>query len=428
MIRRYTKEPANLLDRRWPKVGTFDEDLIDYVSKIIEDVRIRGDKAVIEYTKRFDNVELRSDTLRVGSFEIQEAYSEVEEEQITAIEESKRRLEKIERKRMELLSFDVDLDGIMIRSRVKPISKVGCYVPGGKAAYPSTLIMNVVPAKVADVNNIVVVTPPKENGKVNPLTLVASDICDVEEVYRIGGIQGIAALTYGTETIPAVDKIVGPGNKFITAAKMLVSRRVAIDKPAGPSEILIIADDSADPHLIALDMISQAEHGSDGISGLVTNSKKLADKVESNLKEILENIPDKELVWEVLSKGGFIYLSESLFKAVNFINSFAPEHLEIITNNPDLVLSKINTTGLVLIGPYTPVASTDYCMGVNHVLPTGGYAKIWGGTTILDYLKPVSVIKSTKEGLNKVRRVVKTMAYAEGLPNHCLAVEGRFRD
>jgi histidinol dehydrogenase len=425
MMKRYTEEPREILAKRWPNDSEGSRDMLDYVSPIVDDVRARGDAAVKEYTEKFDKVKL--DSLKVSREEVQEAYKLVTQEQIEALRESRRRLEVVESKRLIQMNFTTTIEGTDITCTTRPISNVGCYVPGGKAAYPSSLIMNVTPAKVAGVGNVVVCTPPGRDGKITPLTLVAADICMVDEIYKVGGVQAIAALAYGTESIPRVDKIVGPGNAYVTAAKTVVSGSVAIDKPAGPSEILIIADGNADPRLIALDLISQAEHGSGGVSGLVTTSADLADKVDDIIGEMLPSLERAETTKSVLESGGFTYLVGTMDEAIRFTNEFAPEHLEIMTGIPEDVADKITSSGLILLGGYSPVSSTDYCMGVNHVLPTGGYAKVSAGITVLDYVKPISIVKATRTGLNAVRARVAAISDAEGLPNHGKAVEGRFK-
>lgn len=422
----YREPPMDLLGTRWPNV-TPDNQLLDVVNSILERVKAEGDSELIRFTERFDGVRLAPDELEVGVDEVEAAYSMVTEEQIAALKESKRRLEIVESTRLKRLMFTVELDGVNVKSVVKPLGRVGCYVPGGKAAYPSSLVMNVVPARVAGVDQVVVCTPPGKDKRISPLTLVAADICRVDNVYRVGGAQAVAAMAYGTETIPRVDKIVGPGNRYVTAAKTAASDTVAVDKPAGPSEVLVLADDTADPLLIALDMISQAEHGPGGLVGLVTTSPPVAECVERLLSESVAKAPRRRVVEEVLREGGFIYTVDSLEKAVGFADALAPEHLEVMTAESRLVAEKVSSAGLVLVGPYTPVSSTDYCMGANHVLPTGGYAKISPGITVLDYLKPVTVVESTREGLQNVRKHVKALSDAEGLPNHGLAVEGRFR-
>ena len=424
MMVRYSETPQELLKGRWPNIEATDPQLRLYVEPIVEDVRIRGDEAVKKYTLKFDSVDI--DELRVQPEEIQDAYNAVTEGQVEALKELKKRLESVESKRLSLLSFTIQIEGVAIGCTVRPLRSVGCYVPGGKAEYPSSLVMNVVPAKVAGVEKIIVCTPPSRDRSSSPLTLVASDICGVDAVYKAGGAQAISAMAYGTDTIPRVDKIVGPGNRYVTAAKQVVSNQVAIDKPAGPSEVLVLADGAADPKLIALDLISQTEHGEGGAYGLVTTSTALADEVDEALVEILSGLPDAEAVGDLLAQGGFTYIAKSIDEAVEFANQYAPEHLEILTEDPRGVAEKVTSAGLVLLGSYSPVSATDYSMGVNHVLPTGGYGKVASGITVLDYLRTVSVVDSSVNGLAGVRGNVKALSEAEGLPNHSLAVEGRF--
>ena len=425
MIERYSETPEELLKLRWPNIKATDPQFQLYVEPIVEDVRRRGDEAVKEYTQKFDNIEINE--LRVQPEEIQDAYNAVTEGQVEALKELKKRLETVESKRLSLLSFTLQIEDVSIECTVRPLRSVGCYVPGGKAEYPSSLVMNVVPAKVAGVEKIIVCTPPGRDGRPSPLTLVAADICDVDAVYKAGGAQAVAAMAYGTETIPRVHKIVGPGNRYVTAAKQVVSDMVAIDKPAGPSEILVLADGTADPKLIALDLISQAEHGEGGSYGLVTTSTALADEVDGALVEILSSLPNGEAVGNLLAQGGFTYIAVSIDEAVEFANQYAPEHLEIHTDDPRGVAENVTSAGLVLLGRYSPVSATDYSMGVNHVLPTGGYGKVASGITVLDYLRTVSVVESSINGLAGVRGNVKALSEAEGLPNHSLAVEGRFK-
>jgi len=422
---RQITDPDEVLAGRWPNVSASNSELLDYVKPIVDDVAMRGDQAVTEYTEKFDKVRLES--FKVTQEEIQEAYKRVSQNEVQALRESRRRLELVESQRLEQNCFTKEIDGVVINCALKPIETVGCYVPGGKAAYPSSVIMNVTPAKVAGVERIVVCTPPGKTGSVDPLTLVACDVCMVDDIYKIGGVQAIAALAYGTETMPKVMKIVGPGNMYVTAAKTIVSDIVSIDKPAGPSEILIIADETTDPKLVAVDLISQAEHGPSGISGLVTTSKKLADDVSTFVEELVPSLERGEIIAEVLEQGGFIYLVESMEMAIEFANRFSPEHLEVLSEVPEEVADMLNNCGLVLLGPYSPVSSTDYCMGVNHVLPTEGYAKVSSGITVLDYTKPVSIVKASKTGLAVIRERVAALAEAEGLPNHREAVEERFK-
>jgi len=419
------ERPNWILAKRYPKTGDKHSELTSYVSELLADVKKRGETAVRELTVRFDKVSL--DSLKVTRDEVFESYSQVTQEQVNALKTSIERISKLEKRRLEGLEFDTYSDGVTIQSRTRPIYSCGCYVPGGRASYPSTLLMNVIPARVAGVKRIVVTTPPGSDGKVNPLTLVASDLCNIDEVYKIGGVQAIASLAYGTESVNPVDKIVGPGNRYVAEAKKIVSGMVAIDSPAGPSEVLIIADGSANPNLIALDLISQAEHGPGGISGLVTTSRSVADEVVSNLESLLESIPRADMVVEILRENGFIYVCPSIEEAIDFANEFGAEHLEIMTENPEKIAEEMQSSGLILLGSYTPVASTDYCMGVNHVLPTEGYGKINSGLTVLDFLKIVNIVECSRDGLNKVREPIRVLAETEGLPNHGLAVEGRFK-
>ena len=316
-------------------------------------------------------------------------------------------------------------DGISVQTVLRPIESVGCYVPGGQAAYPSTLVMTVVPAKVAGVPRIVVCSPSDAKGKVNPLVLVAADICEVDEVYKVGGAQAIAALAYGTKTIAPVRKIVGPGSKYVTAAKVLVSTDVAIDMPAGPSEVLVLADESADARLIAYDMISQAEHGGDSVAGLITTSKKVSIDVQMNLSKFAALAPRSEKIFESLTKYGFIIDCSNIEEMVNLSNQFAPEHLEVMTANAK-ELAKELVAGLILIGPYSPVALSDYGSGTNHVLPTGGFAQSFSGLSVFDFMRRVSIVESTRTGLERVKDSIKVLTEAENLPNHYKAIQARF--
>jgi histidinol dehydrogenase len=288
--------------------------------------------------------------------------------------------------------------------------------------------MTAIPAKTAGVPRIVVCSPPTAEGTVNPLILVAADICEVNEVYKVGGAQAIAALAYGTETIKPVKKIVGPGNKYVTMAKTLVSKDVAIDMPAGPSEILVLADETANPQLIALDMISQAEHGADSVAGLITTSKKLAEEVAAWLSKTATSAERGTIVKKALAEQGFIITCEKLEEMVDLANVFAPEHIEIMTRNTMEIASRITSAGVILIGPYTPVPLSDYGSGTNHVLPTGGFGHAFSGLSVLDFARRVNVVESSKEGLLRVKNHVKVLTEAENLPNHYKAIEARFKD
>lgn len=420
------QKASAVLKKRITTAGAADAELEAYVKPIIADVRKRGDAALVEYTKKFDRVDLAPENLRVTKQEIKEAYNSVSAKQISALKLMKKKVEAFENRLLKQANFVVEDGGVKVRSSTRPLQSVGCYVPGGRAAYPSTLIMTVVPAKVAGVPRIVVCSPPTADGKVNPLVLVAADLCKADEVYRVGGAQAVAALAYGTETIKPVRKIVGPGNKYVTMAKLLVSREVAIDMPAGPSEVLILADETADPQLVALDMISQAEHSTDSIAGLVTTSEELAENVITEVEKRASSIRRSETVVDALMKNGFIIICESVDDAVEFANVFAPEHLEVLVEKPVEVVEKVTSAGLVLLGRYSPVAASDYCVGTNHVLPTGGFSRVFSGLSVLDFVRHVNLVECSKEGLLKIKDSIEVLAEAEDLPNHFRAVEGRF--
>jgi len=418
--------PKEILERRWPNLKWFDPELEGYVRTIIKEVKSKGDEALLRFTERFDGARLSVANLRVTQEEIDAAYERVKKEWISSLSFLKDRIEYLEKQQLERVNFESESSGVKIYYKVSPIRSVGCYVPGGGAAYSSTLIMTATPAKLVGVRRVVVCSPPDRNGQINPLTLVAADLCRVDEIYKVGGAQAIAALSYGTGLIKPVEKIVGPGNRYVTAAKTLVSRDVATDAPAGPTEILIVADGSADPRLIALDLISQAEHGTDSIPILATLSQEVASKVVEEIQRIVSPTPEGEVVGKALSTNGLIILCGSLEEAVDFANEFAPEHVEIVTEDPMMIAKRIESAGLVLIGPYTPVSASDYAFGTNHVLPTGGLGHIFSGLSIFDFVKRVSIVECSKEGLLRIRNNVKALAEAEGFLNHALAVEGRF--
>jgi histidinol dehydrogenase len=399
--------------------------LEETVKNIVSQVRKDGDKALIVFAKKFDNAKLTSQSLKVSSEEIKEAYSKVTQLQIDALQLMKQRVETYQKQQLQQENQLV-IDGITIKTVLCPLESVGCYVPGGQAAYPSTVVMTAVPAKVAGVQRIVVCSPSDAEGKVNALVLVASDICGVDEVYKVGGAQAIAALAYSTQTIKAVRKIVGPGSKYVTTAKVLVSADVAIDMPAGPSEVLILADETADPLLVAVDMISQAEHGTDSVAGLITTSERLAEAVQKYLTEIAASTERSEKISESLKKYGFIITCDTAEEMVALSNKFAPEHLEIITKNAKDLSGKL-TAGLILIGPYSPVPLSDYASGTNHVLPTGTFAQSFSALGVFDFLRRVSIVECSKAGLAKTKDVVKILTEAENFPNHYKALAARFK-
>ncbi|MGQ9719484.1 MAG: histidinol dehydrogenase [Nitrososphaerales archaeon] len=421
--------PSQFLEDRERFSPKWVEELEDHVKGIVDEIRKNGDKALINFIKRYDGVKTDIENFLVDKGEINRAYECVKEEEISALKFSKKRIEDFQGSILRRLKFSwYDRErGVMVRNLALPIESVGCYVPGGYSPYPSSLLMTVVPAKVAGVLRVAVCSPPMGDGKLNPILLVAADICGVNEIYKMGGAHAIAALAYGTESVKPVKKIVGPGNRYVTTAKMLVSRDVAIDMPAGPSEVLVLADDSADPYFIALDLIAQAEHSPESVCGLVTTSKELADKVVSGLKKMVPNIGRADVVIKALTQNGFVVICNNNDEAVDFINDFAPEHLEIIMERFERVIRRIRSSGMIFLGPYSPVPSGDYCTGTNHVLPTGGSAKVYSNLSVMDFTKRVSMVKCSKEGLRRMMSPISTLARSEGLTNHALAVEERLK-
>jgi len=401
------------------------EEVENNVKAIVKQVKENGDKALVEFALKFDKAELTLRTLKVHREEINEAYKKTSPVQVSALKFMIDRVNTFQKQLLTQTEVKTLSDGTRVQTVLRPIESVGCYVPGGQAAYPSTLIMTVVPAKVADVSRIVVCSPSDARGKVNPLVLVAADMCGVDEIYKVGGAQAIAALAYGTRTIKQVRKIVGPGGKYVTAAKVQVSADVAIDMPAGPSEVLVLADESADGRLIAFDMVSQAEHGGDSVAGLITTSESLALKVQGYLASVAGSAERSEKISESLAKYGFIIVCKSMKEAMNLVNQFAPEHLEVMTTKPKKIAEKL-TAGLILVGPCSPVALSDYAIGTNHVLPTGGFAQSFSGLSTLDFMRRVSIVESSRTALEKVKYRVKVMTEAENLPNHYKAIEARF--
>lgn len=399
---------------------------IERVKTIVNDVKQRGDIALVEYAKKFDGIDVKPSEFRVKESEIQKAYSKVSEVEIRALKNLKKRITRLDSILLKKLqSVNLKESGLSINLKVSPLESVGCYVPGGKALYPTSLIMCCAPAKIAGVERIAVCSPPSQSKEISPILLVAADICSVNEIYRVGGAQAIAALAYGTETIKPVKKIVGPGSIYVAQAKILVSNDVAIDNPAGPSEILIIADESADARDVARDLISQAEHGPDSVSALVSTSEALLDGVAKEVESIIKDAPRRDIVEKSIAENAFMLESDDLQSAIKFANAFAPEHLEIITKRPLKVAKKINSTGVILLGKFTPVASSDYGLGTNHVLPTGGSATASSGLSALDFVKRIYVAQATKGSLRKLAPNIEILSKSEGLVNHYKAIEER---
>jgi len=398
------------------------------VKAIISKVKREGDVALATYTAEFDKVTISPKDFRVAKVEIDKAYLSVTEKQVSAIRMLKERVACFEKALLKQIEFVFPEEGLTVQNMLYPIESAGCYVPGGQAAYPTTVVMTTTPAKAAGVPRIVVCSPPNQEGLVNPMVLVAADICGADEIYKIGGAQAIAALAYGTESIKPVRKIVGPGNKYVTSAKMLVSKDVSIDMPAGPSEILVLADETANPKFIAADMISQAEHGKDSVAGLMTTSRNIANEVLDWVGKLAAETERATTIAKALSAYGFVVFCESTDEMIKLANDFAPEHLEILTRYPMEIADKTTSCGLILIGPYSPVSLSDYGSGTNHVLPTGGYANVFSGLSALDFARRVSVVECSKEGLSEFRNHVRVLTQAENLPNHYKAVEVRLDD
>jgi histidinol dehydrogenase len=409
------------------KTTTIQDSLLEDAKAIMRDVAEHGDHAVLNYTSKFDGARL--DSLRISEQEMKQAYAQVTKNQIMAIKLMKQRLVKSELAILKRLKgIVVSSDGVRIDRMVKPVASVGCYIPGGGARYPSTVVMCAVPAKVASVKRIVALSPPRRDGTIDPLTLVAADICGVDEFYKVGGSQGIAALAYGTQSIRPVSKIVGPGGMFVTAAKLVASTTVSTDMVAGPTELLIYADATADSQLIAVDLISQAEHSTDTICGLVTTSDKLASEVQMQVESIIKNITRLDIAKKSLENNGFVVVCRNESSCIEFVNEFAPEHLEIMCKYADAVAKKIDSAGLVLIGQYAPSSASDYSLGSNHVLPTLGFGKSRASLSVLDFVKIVNKVKVNKSGLAKVDRSIREITSAEGLLNHYEAVKARMNE
>lgn len=401
------------------------EDVLPGVNEIVMEVAAKGDRALFEYTKKFEGAKL--DDLRVSREEIDAAYEATDDKLIVALSGSAENIFAFHYMQRDHDFWMTEVSpGVSVGQKVVPLDSVGAYVPGGRAAYPSSALMNVIPAKVADVPRIVVCTPPKEDGSVTPLTIVAADMAGADEIYKLGGAQAIAAMGFGTESIDRVNKIVGPGNIYVTAAKMLMRGTVEIDFPAGPSEVLIIADRTADPGVIAADMIAQAEHDPKSLSVLVTTDELLASAVAEELGAQAASAARGEIVEQSLDHSA-ILVAVDLDEALDFSNAFAPEHLEIITIDPMEALRYVRHAGSVFLGRYTPVAAGDYASGTNHVLPTSGYARLFSGLNVDHFTKKLTVQMITEDGLLGLEDTITTLAEAEGLKAHAESVRKRLK-
>lgn len=412
----------DLLKRSPNQYSAYEKD----VAKILEDVKREGDEALFGYTARFDGAHLDAETVRVTEQEIQEAYDQVDEELLGIIRRALHNIRTYHEKQRQNSWFDSRPDGIILGQKVTALARVGVYVPGGKAAYPSSVLMNIAPAKAAGVDEIIMVTPPDKNGKVTPTTLVAAKEAGADVVYKIGGAQAIGALAYGTESIPKVDKIVGPGNIYVALAKKAVYGHVSIDAIAGPSEILVIADDSANPSYVAADLLSQAEHDELASAILVTTSEELADAVSKEVDRFTAQLSRKEIIQKSLDNYGYILIAESMDEAISIANEIASEHLEIQTKNPYDVMTKIRNAGAIFIGEYSSEPLGDYFAGPNHVLPTNGTAKFFSPLSVDDFIKKSSIIAYSKEALEKVHEDIESFAAAERLTAHANSIHVRF--
>lgn len=402
-----------------------DPKITQTVETLVKEVKTFKDEAVINYTKAFDGVSMTS--FRVTQEEFDEAYSRVD---ALLIDDLKKAIENITFYHQKQLidSFEYEKeDGIIIGQKVSPIQSVGIYVPGGRAAYPSTVLMNALPAKIAGVKKIVMITPPNKEGKINDNILAAAKLVGIDEIYKVGGAQGIAALAYGTKSIPKVSKIVGPGNIFVAIAKKIVSGSVGIDMIAGPSEVLIIADEFANPNYIACDLMAQAEHDPKAAAMLITNSKTLADKVNEEIEKEIKTLSRRDIIESSLKNYGAIILVESIDQAAEISNRIAPEHLEIMTKNPEVIFIDIEHAGSIFIGPYSPEPVGDYFAGPNHTLPTSGTATFSSGLSVLDFIKKSSYVYYSKEALEKAKNSIIRIAKSEGLNAHARSIETRFR-
>ena len=412
----------DLLKRSPSSYGTYEQT----VSEIVNNVKENGDKAVFEYTEKFDHFALNSGNIRVTEKEIKEAYKEIPEDLIEVYRHSAANIRTFHEKQLRQSFIETRPDGSILGQRITPIEKAGVYVPGGKAAYPSSVLMNVVPAKVAGVPKIVMTTPCNKEGKVNAGTLVAADIAGVDEIYKVGGAQAIAALAFGTESVPKVDKITGPGNIFVALAKKAVYGHVSIDSVAGPSEILVLADETANPRYVAADLLSQAEHDELASAILITTSKDLAEKVSKEVNGFTETLERREIILKSLSNYGYILVAENMEDAIAAANDIASEHLEILTKNPYETMTKIKNAGAIFMGEYSSEPLGDYFAGPNHILPTNGTARFFSPLSVDDFIKKTSLISFSKDALEKVHTEIEAFAKSEGLTAHANSIKVRF--
>ena len=412
----------DLLKRSPNNYGKFEAS----VQEILNAVKEKGDEAVFEYTEKFDGVRLDAEHLLVTEEEIAEAYEQVDDELIAIIRKALVNIRDYHQKQMQYSWFDSKPDGTILGQKITPLHRVGVYVPGGKAVYPSSVLMNVMPAKVAGVDKIIMVTPPGKNGKVSPNTLVAAKEAGVDEIYKVGGAQAIAAMAFGTESVPKVDKIVGPGNIYVALAKKAVFGYVSIDSIAGPSEILVLADETANPRYVAADLLSQAEHDEMASAILITTSPKLAEEVSAEIDQFVAELSRKEIIQKSLDNYGYILVADNMEEAIDTVNAIASEHMEIVTADPFHVMTKIRNAGAIFIGEYSSEPLGDYFAGPNHVLPTNGTAKFFSALSVDDFIKKSSIISYSREALEKVHKDIEQFAECEKLTAHANSIRVRF--
>ncbi len=396
------------------------------VAVILKDVREKGDEALFSYTQKFDGFDLNEGNIRVTDAEIKEAFSKVDEEYVKVMKDAAENITAFHKKQLRQSWIDTKDDGSILGQKITPIEKAGIYVPGGKAAYPSSVLMNILPAKVAGVSKVIMTTPPGKDGKVNPGTLVAASIAGADEIYKVGGAQAIGALAYGTKSVPKVDKITGPGNIFVALAKKAVYGNVGIDSLAGPSEIIVLADETANPRYVAADLLSQAEHDEMASAILVTVSEKLAEKVSEEVDKFLLNLERRDIIKASLDNFGYILVAKDGTEAVDTVNEIAGEHLEILTANPFETLTKIKNAGAIFLGEYSSEPLGDYFAGPNHIIPTNGTSRFFSPLSVDDFIKKSSIIAYSKEGLEKVHQEIEYFAEKEGLTAHANSVRVRF--
>ena len=411
----------NLLKRSPNNYGEFE----GRVNAIIEEVRNNRDQAVFNYTKQFDGADIKAGNILVTEEEIAEAYEQVDTTLLAVIRKSLVNIKKYHEKQVQNSWFTTE-DGIILGQKVTALATVGVYVPGGKAVYPSSVLMNVLPAKVAGVDRIVMCTPPGKDGKVYPSTLVAAKEAGVDEIYKVGGAQAIAAMAFGTESVPKVDKIVGPGNIYVALAKKAVFGYVSIDSIAGPSEILVLADETANPRYVAADLLSQAEHDEMASAILITTSQKLAEEVSAEIDQFVAELSRKEIIQKSLDNYGYILVADNMEEAIDTVNAIASEHMEIVTADPFHVMTKIRNAGAIFIGEYSSEPLGDYFAGPNHVLPTNGTAKFFSALSVDDFIKKSSIISYSREALEKVHKDIEQFAECEKLTAHANSIRVRF--